>query len=144
MCTFAIHRMASTSSTKASHLSAQPKDKGKGKKTLKCVHEDSSSDEEFDSKKTLKELIAVIKREPQEHSALPKLPLLAGYRVHIPIHMGGPAAGPFFLPPPPRHFPPFPGNPYFMPAAYPCHSMLLDLLYNGHDPDPTDDSIESV
>ena len=142
---FAIHRIASTSSTEASHSSAQLKDKGKGKKFLKYVHEDSLSDEEFDSKNTLKELIAAIKRKPQEHSASPKLPFLAGYGVHIPIHIGGPAAGLFFLLPPPRHFPPFPGNQYFMPtAAYPYHPMPLDLLYNGHDPDPTDDSTESL
>ena len=71
----------------SSSSSTQPKDKGQGKKLIKHVHEDSSSDEEFDSKKTLKELIVAIKHKP--HEASPKPQLIAGYGAHPPVNVTG-------------------------------------------------------
>ena len=71
---------------------------------------------------------------------------IVGWLWGLPSHShGGPSCWTILSTASSQTFSTFPRSPYFMPtAAYLYHPMPLDLLYNGHDPNPTNDSIESV
>ena len=97
----------------------------------------------FDSKKTLKELITAIKCKPSD-SASPKPQLIGGYGVHPPINMGAAGIGLFFSPPPPGMYPPLSQQSLLHASPVPITHVPLDLSHTGQYKEETDDTPDEV